>query len=78
MNQTKHVLIVEDESKLAHLMAEYLQKDGYTCDVVHDGNSAVETAKSRQPDLVLLDLMLPHKDGMQVCREIRLDPRLRY
>ena len=69
LNQT--VLIVDDEVNICELLRLYVEKEGYKALISHDGNDAVEKFKSMSPDLVLLDIMLPGKDGWQVCREIR-------
>jgi len=66
-----NILIVEDEIKLATLLADYLSQDGYQVEMVHDGDQALAVFTATQPDLVLLDLMLPGKDGLTICREIR-------
>lgn len=66
-----NILIIEDEIKLATLLADYLRQAMYQVTMVHDGNEALEVFQSVQPDLVLLDLMLPGKDGLTICREIR-------
>lgn len=69
---TAHVLIVEDEPRMAALLADYLQASGYTSAWLANGLEVVPSVKSRRPDVVLLDLMLPGQDGMSVCRELRL------
>lgn len=69
LNQT--VLIVDDEFNICELIRLYVEKEGYKAVISHNGNDAVEKFKSLSPDLVLLDIMLPGKDGWQVCREIR-------
>ncbi len=66
-----HVLVVDDETVLAGMVANYLQRAGFRTSVAHDGNRAVELALTEAPDVVVLDLGLPGKDGLQVCREIR-------
>ncbi len=66
-----HILIVEDEKKIATLLADYLAKAGYQTTTLLDGNNVVSTVKSQQFDLILLDLMLPGKDGLTICREIK-------
>ena len=68
---TQPVLIVEDEAKLAALLADYLRASGLDSVVVHDGLQAVAAARTHVPCVVLLDLMLPGQDGMAVCRELR-------
>lgn len=69
---TVHVLIVEDEPKLAELMHDYLVAAGYRATVIEDGLHAVEWVRHHAPDAILLDLMLPGKDGLSICREIRM------
>jgi len=66
-----HILIVEDEEKIAHLLSDYLTKAGYQTTLMFDGNNVVSTVKSQNFDLILLDLMLPGKDGLTICREIQ-------
>ena len=66
-----HILIVEDEEKIATLLADYLAKAGYQTTIMLDGNHVVEAVKSQHFDLILLDLMLPGKDGLTICREIQ-------
>ena len=71
------VLVVEDERKVASFIKKGLQQEGYATDVVHDGDEAVHTAISFGYDLVVLDLMLPGRSGLDVLREIRQQrPRL--
>lgn len=65
------VLIVEDEPKLAQLLVDYLVREGYACEVVCDGSHAIERIRAFDPAIVLLDLMLPGKDGLTICRELR-------
>ncbi|MGK0267636.1 MAG: two-component system response regulator BaeR, partial [Paraglaciecola sp.] len=66
-----HILIVEDEEKLARIMADYLQQAGYQTSILLGGLDVINTIKTRSIDLVLLDLMLPGKDGLTLCRELR-------
>ncbi len=65
------ILIVEDELKLAELLGDYLRQGGFEPLHVADGLDAVPTVRDEKPDLVLLDLMLPGKDGMDICKEVR-------
>lgn len=67
------LLLVEDDIRLAELTQEYLQQQGFTVDIEKRGDDAVERITSEQPDLVILDLMLPGLDGMDVCRQVRTD-----
>ena len=66
-----HILIVEDEEKIANLLSDYLTKAGYQTTLMFDGNDVVSTVKKQNFDLILLDLMLPGKDGLTICREIQ-------
>lgn len=65
------VLIAEDEPKIASLIRDYLANGGYEVSLVDDGAEVVAQVKSLHPSLLLLDLMLPNKDGFDICREIR-------
>jgi len=65
------ILIVEDEVKIAQLLADYLMQSQFSCLQVHDGETVVELVKQGNFDLVLLDLMLPNKDGISICKDIR-------
>ena len=65
------ILIVDDDENIAELISLYLMKECYDTKMVHDGEEALATFDTYQPNLVLLDLMLPGMDGYQVCREIR-------
>jgi two-component system, OmpR family, response regulator VicR len=65
------ILVVDDEQPIADILKFNLEKEGYQVVCAFDGGTAVELAFSEDPDLILLDLMLPVKDGMDVCREIR-------
>lgn len=65
------ILIVEDEPKLASLLSDYLQASGYATHTIHNGLEALQAVRDYQPDLMLLDLMLPGKDGLDICRELR-------
>ncbi len=71
MHDHQTILIIEDEPALSSLLGDYLRQAGYEAGVVNNGNDAIKKIRSTNPDLVLLDLMLPGKDGMQICREIR-------
>ena len=65
------ILIVEDEPKIASLLADYLTAEHFCVSIADQGSDAVERARRDEPDLILLDLMLPGKDGLAVTREIR-------
>ena len=66
-----HILIAEDEAKLAGVLADYLRAAGMRASVVSDGAEVMDAIGRERPDLVLLDVMLPHRDGMSLLRDIR-------
>src|SRR5690606_32070553 len=65
------IMIVEDEPKLAALLADYLRQAGYRTTHVADGLAVIPAVRDCSPDLILLDLMLPGRDGIAVCRDLR-------
>ncbi len=67
----KKILVVDDEPRIIELLDSYLAKEGYAVVTAADGEAALAAADREQPDLILLDLMLPKKNGYEVCREIR-------
>lgn len=68
---TKKILIVEDEAKLAALLCDYLTHEGFETYQLDNGLNVVDWVKQHSPDLILMDIMLPHRDGMTLCKEIR-------
>lgn len=70
-DESWRILIVEDDERLADLTREYLETNGMQVSVEGDGSAAVERIKNEQPDLVILDLMLPGEDGLSICRLVR-------
>jgi len=67
------ILIVDDDHKLVDLIRLYLARDGYRVLVAYDGRQALELARHKQPDLIVLDLMLPEVSGLDVCRTLRAE-----
>jgi two-component system, OmpR family, response regulator ResD len=65
------IMIVDDDPTVAGIVARYLERDGYEVVEAHDGLAALELAESSKPDLVVLDVMLPYVDGLEVCRRLR-------
>jgi DNA-binding response OmpR family regulator len=65
------VLVVDDDDTVASVVIRYLERVGHTTGHVRDGHAAVEAVKSHAPDLIVLDLMLPGLDGLEVCRQVR-------
>src|SRR3954452_7579511 len=70
-DHTSKILIVEDEPKLAALLEDYLKAASYKTQIVADGREVIPAVKAAPPDLIVLDLMLPGRDGIDVCRELR-------
>jgi two-component system response regulator BaeR len=68
---SKHILIIEDEEKIASLLCDYLKEAGFRTSVQNHGDRVIAQIKKDPSDLILLDIMLPGKDGMDLCREIR-------
>ena len=71
MVSKQKIMIVDDDNNIAELISLYLTKECFECKIVNDGEEALSVFPSFQPNLILLDLMLPGMDGYQVCREIR-------
>ena len=65
------ILIVEDEKKLANILSDYLKRDGFKTEMIENGIEVVPWVKQNNPDLILLDLMLPNLNGKDICKEIR-------
>src|SRR5436305_6301430 len=67
------ILIVEDDQDIAELVARYLDKAGFTTERAGSGREGLQAIAARPPDLLVLDLMLPHVDGLEICRRVRAD-----
>ena len=67
------ILVAEDDRKQADLICRYLEREGYSVAVVRDGRAAIEAARQRRPDLLVLDVMMPRVDGLDVCRVLRAE-----
>ena len=68
---TTRILVVEDDPDIAELVARYLSKAGFLTDRAASGREALEAIRLKSPDLLVLDLMLPHVDGLEICRQVR-------
>ncbi|MFO1092314.1 MAG: response regulator [Planctomycetaceae bacterium] len=74
---TPKVLIVDDESSLVEVLAYNFTREGFDVETAYDGREALQKCRLTPPDVVVLDVMLPLIDGLQVCRQIRSDPKLK-
>ena len=74
--QAQCILVVDDDKEIARLMRTYLEQAGFRVLVAYDGESALHAIRRERPDLVLLDLMLPDRDGWEITRIVRSDPAL--
>ena len=68
---SQHILIVEDEHSLAQVLGEYLSQSGFTIDILTDGSEVIDWLQKNPVDLIILDLMLPGKNGLDIYRELR-------
>lgn len=69
----KRILVVDDEPDFVAMMKEILMDEGYDIEVAYNGNEAMDKVKTNPPDVILLDVMMPEKDGYQVCAELKKD-----
>src|SRR5690554_2790949 len=67
----KEILVVDDQKEICDLIQDYLEIEGYKVITAYDGEEAIELYRRHQPELIILDVMLPKLDGMEVCRRIR-------
>jgi DNA-binding response OmpR family regulator len=73
---SQHVLIADDEPNIIVPLEFLMKREGYRVSVVRDGDAALEAIRNERPDLVLLDVMMPGRSGMEVCQAVREDPAL--
>src|SRR5918996_4112570 len=78
MRDPPRILVVDDNSANLEIMEARLAREGYEVITARDGDDALVTARAQAPDLILLDVMMPGKDGIQVCRELKADPSLPF
>lgn len=69
--QSKKILFVDDEADLGYLMKRFLETEGYDVSVAHDGQEGLEKAIDENPDLILLDVMMPRMNGFQMCTQLK-------
>ncbi len=72
----KKILIADDEQNIVISLEFLMKREGFTVCIAADGQEAIDKVRSETPDLVLLDIMMPRKNGYEVCKEIRSDPQL--
>ena len=73
---SQHVLIADDEPNIVVSLEFLMKREGYRVSVARDGDAALEAIRNERPDLVLLDVMMPKRSGMEVCQAVREDPAL--
>lgn len=71
--EKERILVVDDDPNVCELVSLYLEREGFHIECVHDGGAALRRAQESRPDLVVLDVMLPSVDGLEVCRQMRKD-----
>jgi DNA-binding response OmpR family regulator len=74
----KKILVADDEPNIVISLEYLLKREGYTVVVAHDGQEALDAIAAQQPDLVLLDVMMPVKTGFEVCQEVRASDALKH
>ncbi len=75
MEGKKRVLVVDDEPDYADMVKKYLEKEGFDVEVAYDGVECLEKVKANPPDAIVLDVMMPEKDGYAVCSELKSDEK---
>ena len=73
MNKKKRILVVDDEPDFCSIVQGQLEKEGYTVELAYNGVEGLEKIRSNPPDAVVLDVMMPEKDGYEVCKELKAD-----
>jgi two-component system alkaline phosphatase synthesis response regulator PhoP len=76
MIEQKRILVVDDEPDFCSIVQGNLEKEGFIVEVAYDGNEGLAKVKSNPPDAIVLDVMMPEKDGYAVCKEIKEDEKL--
>jgi two-component system alkaline phosphatase synthesis response regulator PhoP len=75
MSDKKLILVVDDEPDFAGIVQQNLEKEGFEVEVAYDGEEGLEKVQANPPDAIVLDVMMPGKDGYQVCSELKADDR---
>lgn len=76
MAEKKRILVVDDEPDFCAIVQGNLEKEGFDVEVAYDGNEGLAKVKANPPDAIVLDVMMPEKDGYAVCKEIKADEKL--
>ena len=77
MSNKKRILVVDDEPDFASIVQGNLEKEGFEVEVAYNGVEGIEKVKANPPDAIVLDVMMPEKDGYEVCAEIKKEDRLK-
>ena len=77
MSEKKRILVVDDEPDFASIVQSNLKREGFDVEIAYDGNEAIEKVKANPPDAIVLDVMMPEKDGYQMCSELKRDEKFR-
>ncbi len=75
MSEKKRILVVDDEADFCTIVQGQLEKEGFDVDLAYDGVQGLEKVKENPPDAIVLDVMMPEKDGYQVCKELKNDAK---
>jgi two-component system alkaline phosphatase synthesis response regulator PhoP len=75
MSEKKRILVVDDEPDFAGIVQQNLEKEGFEVEVAYDGEEGLEKVRANPPDAIVLDVMMPGKDGYQVCSELKANDR---
>ncbi len=75
MTDKKRILVVDDEPDFASIVQGNLEKEGFEVDVAYNGVEGIEKVKANAPDAIVLDVMMPEKDGYEVCKELKADEK---
>jgi two-component system alkaline phosphatase synthesis response regulator PhoP len=75
MSAKKRILVVDDEPDYASIVQGYLEREGFDVDIAYDGVEGLEKIQANPPDAVVLDVMMPEKDGYKLCKELKGDPQ---
>ncbi|BBO89766.1 response regulator transcription factor [Desulfosarcina ovata] len=76
MSEKKRILVVDDEPDFCSIVQGNLEKEGFDVEVAYDGVQGIEKVKANRPDAIVLDVMMPEKDGYEVCKELKGDEGL--